>query len=542
MQTYIKKVLFIILFLSFSVFNFNLVQAWVYSSNIDLKESLEVNLEEKKIDLEKISNASIYIKKIDILVDKIEKKSNLTKIRKYIESLENLEKGLDPNNNKLLNKRLILAYLIAKFEISEYKLSMEDSSSIVISKDPEKVKVDNEIIKLQMLLYNNELSDYMFDTYYSFFEESKNYKKQWNLNFSFGFNKLDLSNQIFFSNLKEIKDLKYNLQLSDYNMYFTNKDFRFNSTIISDIVYRYDKLDTLYKLDFNTYFDLIFWEDVYFYLFKNLKINENILVDIIQKDFLKNAINFFNVLWEQNKYIKNSYNYYNNNASLKLIPRPKLENFFKKNIFTMDKKDGNKYILSLNEEICKENNYLDCDRLRQILSNWELSLILWDKNELVYIYEDEHENKINLNMKYDSLWIYDFSFKFFTDEYSNLDIDISIKDGIIKNILLMKDTNLKLLLNWNYENDYIKFNTNFSNDYIKFDIDTLFDNKADFSIFEVKWTVDIIDFKTKFNFNLKDIYKLSKENYFERKKIDNFINSEELKDSIEKTSKLQKLK
>lgn len=357
-----------------------------------------------KYELGKIRNWKKYISQIDNLITKLDYKK-LQILEDRISKLKNsLSKNTDSKSKNLLK---ILNYFSSKIDYSLYTYEIENSflDTVLNSNlsETEKQKVEDEIVKLQLNLFEKWIS--ILENLKNDFENLSNYEDKWNLKLDFNLDE------------ESIWTIKSWLTFSNYNSTVSNYDsqlkWQVNAFINADISWDKDDIN----MQFSSFLDFISKDWNMYILLKDLNIvdekTNKEIQDLIEK--LKNIA-------AQNKYIK-----FEDKQTQKVITTLKSINpnnivsnwreVFWEAMFEAYKKDWDKYLLKPTKYACDKFKELankfdpfywkSCsqwqyeDLLKEFVKVWDTYIILWDKN-VIWFDGSLDDVKINWAITYDN--------------------------------------------------------------------------------------------------------------------------------------------
>lgn len=396
--------------------------------DVNYYENSEENLLVKsvinnKLTLNKIAWWDKYITKVDKIIKQIkEKKDILTKLDKKITEIQDKLKT-SKQTAKVKKFNAILWYMAAKVDLELYKLNIilkEENKQLAEKKaeeqikamkesklsDSEMKKVENEIVKIQLNLFENfedglkSLTDE--------FNNLTNYEESWNLKMNFNFDH-DL-----------VWKMKSELELNNYVSKVSNFDSQF-SWELKALLEASIKWEKEVKLKLDSLIDFISKDWNMYLLLEKLNITDEEGLDEI-----KDQIQLLKDIAEKNKYIK--FEDKNTQAALEAIKNLNPSNILKESKTTLSEpmfkaydKVWDKYLLVPTKYACekfKELNYKlnpwmssECSdsqyesMLEGLAESWELYIELWNKNKLWF-----NMNAIQELKKFESYII-------FTDKY-----------------------------------------------------------------------------------------------------------------------------
>jgi len=453
-----KKFLSIYLLCLFVFTNINLVQA------IDIRTANESYSEDNKLitkvvysktELEKISSGLKYIKTIDSLILKLEKKQD----KIWLINLKNkiLEKT---QNIKSKNITILLNYILAKIELSLYNLSQIVPVSN-ISEDDKKI-IEKEILLLQNQIYNN--LETTFDSTLLKLKKELSYEEKGN--FSTEIN----------ANYALVWEVKAKLEANDYTV--LNSDFDSKASTKLKWFFEAKKVwdEKTAKLDFSAFMDVIQKESDIYLLLKDLNI-----VDETWITEMKTYIESLKNIAKQNKYI--SIKDIQWAEAIDLIKSIKIDTIkadvkeiSKKPLFEAYSKIDNKYYLQPTKYACDLGKMLDngfdktktCSNseynyiLKEFNSKISSYITLWDIKNIVLEDKKNPENNLKISFNTSKILTADLNVKDYSDSVSfNY---IANKSLIWKVDADWVNISLKSLI-WKVDADWVNISFDFIFDY-----------------------------------------------------------------------------
>lgn len=469
----------IISMLFLSIFIFTNISSSVFSNNEENKSKLTKQLIVSKYNLSKTYTGKKYMVQFDRIIENFEKKWDLDKINSINSKVWNAISKLESKNTLTKNEEEYLnlfKYLESKIELSLINIEIdnwlnnneEKDNNINVSNlnETEKKKVENEIVKLQLNLFDKTTKN--LEVLFDEFEKLTNYEDNGNLKMNMNFD------------YDSIWKIDYNFNFSDYSIKASNFDSQLKWKIEA-VMNASMKWEEEFKIELSWFVDFISKDwNIYLLLEKFNIIDENEISE------LKEIVKKIKEISETNKYIsytdensKEAMQILNSLTPAKIISEGK--SILSKPMFEAYGKVDNKFLLKPTKYACDKMkelsnkfdpfNWTSCTDsqykklIKDLNETWIIYMIIWDNNEIWFI-SDQDWVKINSKIVYNEKNILEVIANITPDQnkYKNEWLNLSFKN-----------------------NESLNINTNFDKWASVYNFDSKLDSNNNFTFINLKW-------------------------------------------------------